>query len=206
MNALSAITVDDLLNLGYTEESFESKNSLYTIHWRLSNLTGLYADGREDKIFRNPFGKSREEIAKNKAIEDLKKNLEELLNNLSEDDKKEILEMKRYKAGEPQNTIKIEKFGDKYRASFYVRGDPNHIESFSANIVEDGEHFVVEYQHTIMDRPNNHNSTNKSSETYHDRKIAHNTAMDTIKSRIKDLMAFHGMDEAKTVNFELIKK
>jgi ABC-type transporter Mla MlaB component len=65
------ITIDNLIELGYTKEDYDSGTHQCKINWYLSDITRIDVSGVAS-LFKNPIGKSYEEIAKSMALRNLK--------------------------------------------------------------------------------------------------------------------------------------
>jgi hypothetical protein len=116
--------------------------------------------------------------------------------------------MMQYRKGKPQDNIKIKQYKDGYFARFYVRGSPLYIETLTARISQEGEHFILNYKNTqlhLVMRPESPYEY-PEKEVYHDKTKAHTVAVDKIKKDVQRLMVQHDMPEAKNVTFEIIER
>ncbi len=191
------VSLDDLLSLGRVEEFFEDNEC--KLHYHISDIFGTIVYGKDKRRFKISSSERSREFAKADAQDALRKDLQKQLKQMSPSELQEIQELKQFRSGKPQDTIKIQKSGNRYCARFYVNGNPNYCESFIAEIKEGGEHSVVRYETVTVH--NEERYSNVTKKTFHKQETAVNWALDTIKSNVETLMAFHGMPEHKNLNF-----
>jgi len=204
------VNVSDLLNVGYIKERFYDNKCI--LKWGLSDLISLgEVMGKDNGLFRIFNKKKSKETAKRNAYSRLEKNLKQLEKKLSSAEKEEILELKKYKEGKPQNQIEIKRYNDKknisYHARVYVRGNPNYFESFEVGIAKEGGHFIANYMHRTANLPSYQDHRNEWKEAFHKEEKANGAVLKYLKEAVIREMYVHGMaEEAKKVNFVVVNK
>ena len=207
----------EILELGAIRPKYNGKNELTELKFRLSDLLSNYgtAEDKRPWYVKLLLGKKKhKEELERSARQNLEKSITDWIKiGDLKNDYEEIQEYKQIKAGKPQDP-KIFKFEDKnaaecfYRTSVFANSNLADRDVFTADIKKKGDLIQVVYQHYEINLDPTgeiqHYCT-KNEEFYNDKEIAHQKALEYLKSGLKSIFSFNLLDASK-LSFQVVEK